>query len=408
MAVLTPRRMAPRDTGRPQQGSWPLARPSASAPHRLPGADALRALAAVAVVVIHASYWPAQSHGAERSVWGSVTLLARFAVPAFVLLAGLVLGFRHGGRRLGPDFLLRRARRSLLPWLIWAPVFCVADLVWVGTVSPSWSSVRDFFATGAGHLYFLVLVPQLYVLLLLWPSRRRPLAAVTGLAVAVQVAISAVRLFVPLGSGALHQVMLTYGYELFPFWIGYFALGVVAGRWLAGRRGRGLPAWPFAALVPVTAGLVLWNDVRGAANGSFAQGTGAFLRPLMLPFALAVCGAVIFGAPRLLDRAPRLQRVTGALSRHSLGVYVIHPLLLTALGRLVMRPLRWHLPGSILTFLAITLGSLLGALLVSVLLARTPLALTIGEERVRRRVRHDGERELLGRREAREEPAAAR
>src|SRR5437879_1015803 len=131
MAVLTPPGAAQRESS---PRTHPSVRtgtpPAATAPRRLPGADALRALAAVAVVVIHASHWPLQDHGADDAVYGSITLLARFAVPAFVMLAGLVLGFRYGSERLGGAFLLRRARRSVVPFLIWAPIFCVIDIVW--------------------------------------------------------------------------------------------------------------------------------------------------------------------------------------------------------------------------------------------------------------------------------------
>jgi surface polysaccharide O-acyltransferase-like enzyme len=355
----------------------------------------LRAVAAIAVIVVHASYWPLQNSGADRAVWQSVTLLARFCVPAFVLLTGLVLGFRYTGRRLGGAFLLRRARRSLVPWLIWAPIFCIADLVWIGTLSPTGSSLGSFLSGGAGHLYFLILVPQLYVLLLFWPVRRRPLLLLTAGAMLLQVGLSLVRLYVPLGSGVVASLMLDHGFELFPFWIGFFALGVLGGRWLAARRGAGLPAWPFVLAVPMTAAWLLWDGVSHAANARYAQGTGAFLRPLLLPLALAVCGAVLFGAPRLLRRAPRLHRAALVLSRHSLGVYIVHPLLLAALGPWLMPALHVHLPWSIVPFLAITLASLAGALAFTAVIARTPLAGMVGEERLRRR-----EVEVVGRRAA--------
>jgi hypothetical protein len=355
-------------------------------------------VAALAVIVVHASYWPLQSRGVDRAVWGSVTLLARFCVPAFVLLTGLVLGFRYTGQRLGGAFLLRRTRRSLVPWLIWAPLFCLADLLWIGSVSPTASSLGDFFSGGAGHLYFLLLVPQLYVLLLLWPARRRPLLLLTAATLLLQVGLSLVRLYVPLGSGVVANVVLNHGYELFPFWIGFFALGVLGGRWLAARRGRGLPAWPFALAVPLTGAWLLWNDVSSAANGRFAVGTGAFLRPLLLPFAIALCGAVVFGAPRLLQRRPRLQGATTVLSRHSLGVYIVHPLFLALLGPLLRPVLTVHLPRSILAFLALVGLSLAGALAFSAAIARTPLAGMIGEQRMRRRDR--GDIEVVGRRAA--------
>jgi surface polysaccharide O-acyltransferase-like enzyme len=352
------------------------------------------------VVVIHASYWPMQNHAADRAVYGSITLLARFAVPAFVVLTGLLLAFRYDDQRLGGAFLLRRARRSVLPWLIWAPVFCLLDIAWSVGLTPTWSALGDFFAGGAGHLYFLVLVPQLYVLLLLWPSRRRALVAVTAAAVAVQVALSVIRLEVPMHGGLARQLLLAHGFELFPFWIGWFALGVLAGRWLAAQRGpaRGMPAWPFAVAVPVTAALLLWENVGGTPNAAFMQGTGAFLRPLMLPYAVAVCGAVIFAAPRLLRHTPRLRAATGTLSRHSLGVYIVHPVLLTWLGRWTAPWLHVHLPWSLLGLTAIVTGSVIGALLFCAVMARTPLAPAIGEQRMRMWRRAEPARELVGRR----------
>jgi hypothetical protein len=224
------------------------------------------------------------------------------------------------------------------------------------------------------------------VLLLLWPARRRALVLVTVAALVVQLTLSAVRLDVPMGPGWFRQVMLWHGSELFPFWIGYFAAGVLAGRWLRARGGRGLPAWPFAIAVPVTAAALLWEDVSGAANAPFAQGTGAFLRPMLLPFAVAISGLVFFGGPSLLRRTPRLGRAANLLSRHSLGVYIIHPLLLTGLGRLLAAAMHQPVPISIPPFLALTAMCGGGALLASVLLARTPLAVVIGEERVPRRM----------------------
>ncbi|HEX3606297.1 MAG TPA: acyltransferase family protein, partial [Candidatus Dormibacteraeota bacterium] len=65
-------------------------------PLRLEGADALRALATVAVVVVHTCHWPRQDGGADLRAWSWVDLASRFCVPAFVVLSGLLLGLRDG------------------------------------------------------------------------------------------------------------------------------------------------------------------------------------------------------------------------------------------------------------------------------------------------------------------------
>ena len=67
-------------------------------PLRLDGADALRALATVAVVVVHTSHWPLRDAGADLSTWSGIDLGSRFCVPAFVVLSGLLLGLRDGAR----------------------------------------------------------------------------------------------------------------------------------------------------------------------------------------------------------------------------------------------------------------------------------------------------------------------
>jgi len=387
-----PFRQAPPDPAR--SASRPQ-RTGGARPQHLDGADALRALAAVAVIVVHTTHWALQDEGADAAVWPSVTLVARFCVPAFVLLTGLVLAYRYGEQPLGRDFLLRRARRSVLPWLIWAPIYCIAGLALTGEVRPTWGAVGDWWSLGGGHLYFLILVPQLYLLMLLWPARRRTAMLLAGAALALQVALCASRLYAPMPGGVLHQGVLNHGFEEFPFWIGFFAVGIAAGRMLAVRGGRGLAAWPFALAVGPAIVALLWLGGRGAANPAYADGTGAFLRPLMVPVTLAVCGSVLFGAPSLLRRMPRLQRATSRLSTHSLGVYIVHPLLIAGFGRILARGLHAHLPVSIAAVLALTVVTAVAALWLAQAIARTRLAVTIGAQRERRDA--ERERELIGR-----------
>ena len=391
---------APSAAPAPQRDRQPTPPPGGSRQDRPPsrhaGADALRAVAALAVICVHTTHWALQDTGADRAVWYGTTLLVRFCVPAFVLLSGLVLAYRYGAERLGGGFLLRRVRRSVVPWLAWAPVFCIADLFWTGEIKHTAGSVADWWSLGGGHLYYLLLVPQLYLLMVMWPRRRRTAAALAVALLAVQVGLDTFRLYAPLGGEAWTQAVLNHGFEQFPYWIGYFAVGVAAGRFL--RMRRSLPAWPFAVAVPVTAFLLLWVDRAGMASPMYADGTGSFLRPLMVPYVLAVCGAAVFGLPALLARMPRLDRATALVSRHSLGIYVVHPLLLAAFGRLLGFSLHSHLPGSVFGVVALTALTLASALLVSMLLVRTPLAVTIGESRPR--PRREPERELLGRRAA--------
>lgn len=370
-----------------QAGARPAAQPPpvGPAPLRLEGADALRAVATIAVVIVHTCHWPLQSSGVEMRFWSWVDLGSRFSVPAFVVLSGLLLGLRDGARDRPGPFLRRRLRRTLLPFVAWAPVYCAAAL-WVngGLEGSGGGGVLGWWLGGAGHLYFLLLIPQLYAAYLLWPRRLRPTLWLAAAAMAVQLALESLRLAGTMPP-TLEGFALWKGYELLPFWVGYFAIGVAAGRLLARRRDAGdhpRAALACLAVVPAAFALLLASPVDRLRAADFAQGTGAFLRPLLVPVALAVAGAVLLGTPAVLRRLPWLAVPVRVLSRDSLGIYITHPLIAFELGDDLLGPrLQQPLPGSVAGFLLLTGGTLALALLTTRILSASPLAPVIGAER---------------------------
>jgi surface polysaccharide O-acyltransferase-like enzyme len=243
--------------------------------------------------------------------------------------------------------------------------------------------VGGWLLGGGGHLYFLLLVPQLYLAYLVWPRRLAPTLRLAAGAMVLQLALCGLRLAGPMPH-PLDSLALSWGYELLPFWIGYFAIGVAAGRLLARRRDVGdhpRVALACLALVPAGFALLVASPVTRLRNGDFAQGTGAFLRPLLVPVVVAVTGAVLLGAPAVLRRLPRLRRPMLALSRDSLGVYILHPVIAFELGDDHLKPmLNRPLPGSIAGFLLLTVLTLALALLATRLISATPLAPLIGAE----------------------------
>ena len=348
------------------------------APLHLEGADALRALATVAVVVVHTSAWPLQDAGADRLVWSWVDLASRFCVPAFVVLSGLLIGLRGGGGRRGP-WVRRRLRRTLLPWAVWAPVYCALGLWLTGDIDGD--GLAGWLLGGGGHLYFLLLVPQLYAVSLLWPRRLSPALWLAAAAMAVQLAVDTVRLTGPMPP-TLERLALWKGYELFPFWAGYLGAGIAAGRLLALHRDRAdhpRAALACAAAIPPAFALLLLTPVDRLRNGDFAQGTGAFLRPALVPLVLAITGAVVLGAPSVLRRRPWVRHMLGALSRDSLGVYITHPVIAYLVGHFLLASLlQQPLPVSAAGFVLLTGATLALAIVATRLIAASPLGPAIG------------------------------
>ena len=358
---------------------------AASAQPRLAGSDAVRAIAMIGVICIHASAW------GPAAPYASVDRITRFSVPAFMVLTGLLLAYQYSNRPLGMAFMRRRLGRSVVPWLTWVPVYIGFDFL-INTLRISGSSVVSFLQYGGGHLWFLLLIPQFYVLFALWP--RRGSWALAVVALLLQTALNLLRLYAKL-PGWESQVMLTYSFLMFPFWIGYFAVGVAAGRTLASRAARGVA--PPGGAGAWRAPLVLAGAVAVAASGylllnrhypgspyaaGFLRGTGAFLDPVLPVFVFSIVAWLFVAAPALLRASRPLARVIRVLSDQSLGLYVVHPMFLWMFGRVFVTSIDGGGGLSIVAFFAFVLCTLLASMAAVRLISATRLAVTIGSQRL--------------------------
>jgi surface polysaccharide O-acyltransferase-like enzyme len=351
---------------------------------RLPGADALRAAATLAVIVIHAGVWPLDAGRKTGALYHDTELLARFAVPAFVVLAGLLIAYHH--RPGDASHLGRRLRRSVVPWLCWAAVAGAFAIMVRGELDGTVAAVSDYLAFGAGHLYFLLLAPQLYLAYLLWPRGLRGAAVACAVAVAVQLALESIRLYVDgAGNPLFFRLVLYHGFQLFPFWIGYFAVGVLAGRLL--RTGWRPPAWTRVATLvalPLTGALLVHFPGDSGVNADFAVGTGAFLLPAMFPYALVMSATLAFWLPRLFDGRRRLSALSATVGRHSLGIYIVHPFLLYLIATRMESLLFDPFPRSALGLILLVMLTAISSWVVARVIAATPAAPTVGMPRPRR------------------------
>lgn len=339
---------------------------------RLIGSDVLRALATVGVILIHASAW------GPSAPYASVNLVARFSVPVFAVLTGLLLGYQYRDRARGLDFARRRLSRSVLPWLVWAPIYLLLNAYLFGSMKFTGTSLSLFWAEGAGHLWYLLLVPQLYALFLVWPRRGVwPLAV--G-AMVLQTALCVWRTYGPLPGGVIETLSLQYSFLLFPYWIGYFGVGVAIGQtWRPlGTRVRVTAAilGPFA--IVASAYLLLQDDFAGAKWQGFVQGTGAFQNPVLPAFVFSIVVWFIAIGPAVVKRSRAVAAVVRPLSDLSLGVYILHPIFVYLAGRVVGHALGGSMAVSALVFSAIVLVALVASLILTRLIAATPLAFTVG------------------------------
>ncbi|MHB8717912.1 MAG: acyltransferase [Candidatus Dormibacteria bacterium] len=346
---------------------------------RLISADALRALATVWVIVIHTVHW------VNGDLYIGLDLIARWSVPAFVVLTGVLLSYRYGAGPIDTvAFLRRRFARTLIPFAVWAPVY----VVWGWNVShdPSpqggWASVWVFLYWGAGHLWFLLLIPQLYLLYLVWPRRRLALAASTALA--VQVGLAFAHLELTLTGGVPNSLLQQHAFQLVPFWVGYFGAGVLAGRTLAAR---GEPQHVHrrlltAAIAAILLGGYLQVQHFAGVASDLQSGTGAFVLPQEPLLVLGIAALVLLTARPLLATRRRATAATSFVADNSLGIYIIHPIVVYGIGKWIFDALLAQpLPTSFVGFLVLTAGGLAGSALVARLISATPLAPAVGTPR---------------------------
>jgi peptidoglycan/LPS O-acetylase OafA/YrhL len=334
----------------------------------LPELDLLRATALVAVAVIHASAWIAPADAAPgSSLAAAVSGLARCCVPAFVFASGFALQRSMAGREIQAGaFLRKRMRRILLPWVACVPLFLWLD--WRdGHVGP----IGQWLAYGPGHLYFLLLAAQLSVVFVLVPRDARRLRWFAIGAVAVQLALGAWRTYAPLPGGWLAWPGTYLTHEEAPFWLGTFALGCVASQeWP--RLARFARLWPVALAVAAAAGGLVLLEAHAVPTGAWREGNGAYLWPSRLPQTIVWSLALLWLGRwfrRVASWAPIRE-----LSQHSLGIYLLHPAVLTVVG-----PLTSNITPLVRVPMLIAAALAGGWLLVRVLAVRRPTAAAVGE-----------------------------
>lgn len=353
-----------------------------SRPH-LVGLDVVRVVALLLVIAIHCDHWPYQGSGLDQRVWATLDLLFRPSVPLFVILSGFLLTYGEQHALPVTQFLRRRLGRSLIPWVVWMPAYTLIGLFLTKEITPaSWAGVAAWWALGGGHLWYLLLIPQLYILFQFWPTSSRGLLLGAVVAVAVQLALTGYRLF---GSETepVNSFMLAHGYQVAPLWLGYFGIGLAVGRWWQTEHLDTWNSWGvtgiFALAMVVGAVLLVLADGSGTPNAQFVQGTGAFLLPSLIPVTVAAFVAWGLAGERLLAGRPMLTQAVGAVSRYSLGIYIVHEALTYVSGPLQYLGIaRASLAVSALLFVLQVAVTFALAYVVTRAIAATRLAITIG------------------------------
>lgn len=283
---------------------------------------------------------PPQSRGFQAA--GFLNQFARYAVPAFILIAGAGLFHNYGQRpkiSLG-SYYLRRLSSIGLPYLFWSAVYFAYAQWSAGTYSDLLPRFLVALAT-ASAVYTFYFFPIIVPFYLLFPLVRG-LAKSAWLDLVTLLAIVGNGFLVwfsfphpKVAMGPTLSTMYAY-YGNTPFWwMGPFFLGAwLAYRWDSVRVWIRRLWYVFAIL---SGGLLVWVMQEFFAYvqiGRLAYVATNF-RPSAYWYGLVIMLALLGTGEVVAARDSWFRRLLMDLGKYSFGIYLVHPLVMAATGKLL-------------------------------------------------------------------------
>jgi surface polysaccharide O-acyltransferase-like enzyme len=327
--------------------------------------DNARVLAVLAVVCLHVAAGIVSGVQDWSSVqWWEGNMFdaaTRWCVPVLVMVSGALL-LDSKRREEAASFYRKRAARILIPLLFWSTFYLGWRYLkgWNKGTPPSASELGGSVLHGAPyfHLWYLYMIAGLYIVT---PPLRLMLRAVGRTTLYWIVAA----LFLANGANSAVTVLLQYDLGLPQHWFISYLPYFVAGHLIATSTWQ-LQTWKLAlgllCSIAVTAtGCYLVSSELGLQRGLYFYN---YLSITVIPMSLCVM--------LLLKQNPALlpARAASSLGKLSLGIYLIHPVLLELLHHQQITPERYP---ALLSIPAITLLSYSAAAILSWVIGQIPL-----------------------------------
>jgi len=301
-----------------------------------------RILACIAVVAIHSVGLSDTllSVGPEASWWTKtvVTSFSVWAVPVFVMVSGALL-LDSAKKETAQQFYTKRFRRIIIPMMVWIPFYFVVDHFYRGdSLSLRFIFDRIIFSS-YDHLYFLVLIVQLY---LLTPMLR---GVVKNTSISSQAVLIAIFFLI-----AIFWKKTSFVGTMFVPFIGYYLLGDFLLKYRTEVSKKILPLC-MAAFVSAALLIVALTYFATKSNETaYIQDSYYYSHNKPLVIILAISAFMVFQLSNLVKNTSRYVSLSfiNKLSTASFGIYILHPLVLYMTLSLLKRitsvePLPWWL-----------------------------------------------------------------
>lgn len=289
----------------------------------------LRALACVAVLIVHVT---ATHYYIHEQTFNWLTLflnqISRFGTPMFAVISGFLLFYQVHKRGFNFNkFLKSRTAKLIMPFFFWSIFYLLFKKYVLNvqiTVNPSF--VFDFIMGNSyAHLYFISLVIQFYILFPLLQMIRTKLAwwITTMLALAIHVYFSSFSISNPT---TFIEHFINHR-AFFPSWIFYFMFGgLLAVYWdsLVQRISKFRNVF-IILNVTVVIGAVIEYNMMGSIPAN--RITNLINIPILALSIISIYG--------LLDRWKSTRQLLKLIGTLSMGIYLIHPVVLFVFAELL-------------------------------------------------------------------------
>ena len=366
---------------------------------RVSAVEAIRGISMMGVIGIHIGAEYLANPSPNIHLVALFDIGTRFAVPIFFFISAF--GLFYGQSPSAPfsyrDFLVRRGRAVMIPYLVWSLFYLLHDAYTYGVGFPPLTALPSilFFGNAKYQLYFMVILIWFYLLMPLWRVllARMTLPLLAGILV-LQIAFdywssfdTAFNLYVyALPEGTLLRALLFYRLN---YWVmhyvfifllgGYVALHFDVFRGWMERNTARLYAFGILSLAALLAWYykLLLVDGYTPLEGIY---TAHQLSPLGIFYTIGATLA-LFAFFTRLGTENTLGRAFQLLGKHSYFIYLGHPIAITYLLMAI------HGSGHVLTaplalamYVATLLLTLAGAILMRRIGESVPIVneLTIG------------------------------
>jgi peptidoglycan/LPS O-acetylase OafA/YrhL len=319
---------------------------------RITEIELLRGLAFLAVALQHSIAHYAYVEGvrfADGVLMTILLMLAKFAVPVFIFITGMVLFYNYEGPFNYFSFLLKRVKDIIIPYVFWSLLYFSLSYGWQqGWMEQLWKWFTMLFTgKSSSHLWYVVMIFQFYLLFPVFRyvinkvrmklSLRACIACIVGVGILFVWLTGKVSLIGNLMSTieipVITAMFTKYADRNFLYFFFYFILGACAGirpdiwkQWIRKRR------WIY-----ITCFIILFLYYVFLVTGSFRTPTGlqigfhsvSLIRPMMVFFLLSSIGVVYLLAMWMNEKGGRRSnQFILSIGKYSFGAYLVHAYML--------------------------------------------------------------------------------